>query len=731
MHRSIFLLLFSICGSALLAQVNLTTDYQPLQSRGPIPKNILSDAYQKADREATETGRNRRTQRAYSASVNYALDQLLRSPYVLFNTEANALCDALLDQLLADNPRLRKRLTVYLVRSSAVNAFSTDRGDIFINIGLLDRLRDRDELAFVLAHELIHSRERHAMQNFDFRVAGGDNFADAETSTEGLLREAQFSRELETEADLEGLDLYLRAGFDPGAPARVLELLDRAEIFPDRWTFDAEQLAELGLSANVAPDTASSMVDNDVQFETGFDEPEDVPVDSTDVAATDSLQVEKTAGNESFGSHPATEERLAAIRARTGALDTTTVAGVDSSFLVLRERMHFELLETFVLEGLYPAALYQALWLRERYPQNAWVEESLLYALYGMGQRASRDDALLFADYDTGAFGSMMQYLRRTDATERALASVATLHQRTHAQNEDTPDGLLPLLYRDATEDLIYHNRFDPEAFRATLPDSLQRYAPQQAAFRVMLRDATFQEHLERGKTFRDRDPGNMDAAQRRDFYAKRRDRAQRRLERGYALGQRRLVVVEPRHYSLNRRGGLELERSERNENKLRKNLREVSKQHPLDTKVLDARANMRKDAIEEYNDSRLLTQWMGQLGQRGFQIPRNHLRVLDVQRRRDDAVFMFLVTVRQHTNYPNWLDIPMFSWTLLAPPTLGFVLPVRNLMSRGNRAFILVMDPADITSLMRQEYRQRMMGSNAAQRQTLYWIFEQINQQP
>lgn len=705
----------------LVAQPDLRTDYEPLQSQAPIPRNILTDAYQKTAREISESGRKKRVEKDYTETVNYALDQLLRSPYVLFNTSINQYCDRLLDRLCADQPRLRKRLTVYLVRSSAVNAFATDRGDIFITMALLDRLRNEDELAFILAHEVIHARERHAMQNFDFAVDSDHDYS--ESSTGELLRQAQFSQDRETEADMEGLELYLAAGFDPHAPVRVLQLLDAAATIPDRWQFDSTQLAAYDLVPG-AYETAPERKESDIVLDKYL-----AKANKNKDRDSQEDNREDLSSEEVFGSHPATRTRIAAVRERVTDLEPSQLPHDSTAFQSLLEQVHFELLETYNLEGLSTAALYQAYWLRERYPNNAWIEESLLYALYVMGQQASQGQSLVLEDYDSaGEFGRLIDYLGYTDKTERALAAITTLAK---AVDPTDSESFAALLYRDAVEDLRYHDHFDPRVFEEPSNDSLSRYAQFREPFRTLLQDSTFLRHLENGEEFYERNPENMEMAARRKYLAERKQYRDRKLRSGYRLGQESVVVVEPRHFSLDRQGELMLEKSERRENRLRENLRDVSSRHPLQLDVLDARSQMRSSAIEDYRDSRLMTQWIGQLLGNGFRVPRNHMRVLEVQQRRDDPVFMFYLSLRHHGNYNTLLDVPLIGLTVLVPPLLGVSIPLRGLATPLNRSFILIIDPSSFQTLMRQEYRQRLMGSNAAQRQSLYWILDQINQRP
>lgn len=56
---------------------------------------------------------------------------------------------------------------VHVVRDRSVNAFTTPDGHIFINLGLLLFVRDSDEIAAVIGHEMGHAQLRHIPENFD------------------------------------------------------------------------------------------------------------------------------------------------------------------------------------------------------------------------------------------------------------------------------------------------------------------------------------------------------------------------------------------------------------------------------------------------------------------------------------------------------------------------------------------------------------------------------------
>jgi predicted Zn-dependent protease len=107
--------------------------------------------------------------------------------------------------------------------------------------GLVKKADSVDMIAGVLAHELMHVRHRHGMRHI-VRAAGvitaltvlaGDATGLFGLAAEGAALAAltSYSREMESEADLDGLRLAAAAGFDPaGMPAFFRKL---AEIAPD------------------------------------------------------------------------------------------------------------------------------------------------------------------------------------------------------------------------------------------------------------------------------------------------------------------------------------------------------------------------------------------------------------------------------------------------------------------------------------------------------------------
>ena len=134
------------------------------------------------------------------------------------------------------NPRAQEwKWEVVLLKSNQVNAFCMPGGKIAFYTGILDKLKmTDDEVALVMGHEIAHAlrehgRERMAkstMANVAGALAGAGlskwlgvdpRLSNQVTGAGAKLAVLKFSREDETEADVVGLDIAARAGYDPRA----------------------------------------------------------------------------------------------------------------------------------------------------------------------------------------------------------------------------------------------------------------------------------------------------------------------------------------------------------------------------------------------------------------------------------------------------------------------------------------------------------------------------------
>lgn len=143
---------------------------------------------------------------------------------------------------------------VNLLNSNQINAFCMPGGKIAFYAGILTTLKlTDDEVALVMGHEIAHALREHGRErmakagatSLAAKLAGAGlshwlkidpNIAHGVTDGAAKLAILNFSREDETEADVVGLDIAARAGFDPRAGVTLWQKMGAANKgAPPQW----------------------------------------------------------------------------------------------------------------------------------------------------------------------------------------------------------------------------------------------------------------------------------------------------------------------------------------------------------------------------------------------------------------------------------------------------------------------------------------------------------------
>lgn len=154
---------------------------------------------------------------------------------------------AIADRLIAQAPKLRAdaaqwKWEVNVIKSDELNANCGPGGKIIVFTGLIDKLKlTDDELAAVMGHEIAHALREHGREAMSkaYGVQMARNGAGALLGLgEGGLALADTvvnysltlpnSRANENEADLIGLELSARAGYNPNAAITLWNKMSKA-----------------------------------------------------------------------------------------------------------------------------------------------------------------------------------------------------------------------------------------------------------------------------------------------------------------------------------------------------------------------------------------------------------------------------------------------------------------------------------------------------------------------
>ena len=145
-------------------------------------------------------------------------------------------------QNLVRNSDAKVPFTIKVIDSDEVNAFALPGGFFFVNTGILMKAENEAEMAGVMAHEIGHVAARHGTRQatrgqlinygtIPLIVLGGwTGYAIRQGAGLAIpLGFLSFSRGMESEADLLGLEYMYKAGYDPTSFVDFFEKIQSLE----------------------------------------------------------------------------------------------------------------------------------------------------------------------------------------------------------------------------------------------------------------------------------------------------------------------------------------------------------------------------------------------------------------------------------------------------------------------------------------------------------------------
>lgn len=218
--KSLIFLFLCILLESLVAQP--FRDYTPLIAKGVMPNDFRDLGRTDSLANLGKTRHYREQQERFLVQNTFYLQRTLTGGRILYGDTVTQYINQVAAILLEHQPQLQGKLRFYAAKSPVVNAFCANNGIILVNIGLLAKVENEAELAFILSHEIGHYVAQHPLKLF----LKSENLQQA---TLELLAKNPYPYQLESEADSIGLQIFLATAYKPEAATTAFELLKHAD----------------------------------------------------------------------------------------------------------------------------------------------------------------------------------------------------------------------------------------------------------------------------------------------------------------------------------------------------------------------------------------------------------------------------------------------------------------------------------------------------------------------
>lgn len=151
--------------------------------------------------------------------------------------------DSLVARVCEPNHIDKEKLKVYVIDNEQVNAFALPDKQLVIYTGLIRTTKNAEALSGVIAHELAHIENDHVMKSLIreigigvlFALISGNSDISILTEIAQMLSSTAFSRDMEKEADLAGVEYLQNAKIDPLPFAEFIGVTTDVEFSALKW----------------------------------------------------------------------------------------------------------------------------------------------------------------------------------------------------------------------------------------------------------------------------------------------------------------------------------------------------------------------------------------------------------------------------------------------------------------------------------------------------------------
>ncbi|WP_417609054.1 M48 family metallopeptidase [Owenweeksia hongkongensis] len=613
-----------IClGISLQAYAQDWNYYKPIQSEGIIPSDFTEAYTNKYERErehigADVKGKDRKRQDNFHLRSEYFVDELLMGGDVIFGDTISDYCNRILDHLLKDDPGLRHKLRIYVVKSPDVNAYATGNGIIFINLGLIAQVENEAQLAYVIAHEVIHYKNEHVLNQYieEEKIKDGEDLYRKSNRAEQVHALSTYSKSQELEADADGFRLFFKnSGYTHRAPVYVMDVLQYSYLPFDEIPFDSTFLSTEGMKLpssyllkNTAPITAEADYDD------------------------------------SESSHPNIKTRKLEILKRLNPKDTGVAYLISKHIFDHCQRLaRYEISRLYLISGRYGQAIYHTFLLEQKYGTDRYQKLTVAKALNAA--TVYRNNGVLYKMITEWkeVEGESQQVFHIFDEFDREDLNTLTVAYTYEAYKNYPNDIAFKKLFNKSFHELVFENDLKPNDYKSAPQDTIkhdlfslldsadlpsggrrsskisniQRKKKEQetmelseedyykTAFTPYWSDSLFM------TTFEDAvDEYNNTSYRDRKGYKSRRKR--KKYDVNYSLGIDSIVIISPDYAKLDERqkDGIKYLTTAEKLDEYKAELMDISDDINLNSQMLDYK-NIESSDVDVFNDLSLMKNWI------------------------------------------------------------------------------------------------------------------------
>lgn len=332
-----------------------------MKSSGSVPEDFTTLSSEKFEHDFEEN-QNKELDKEFFLTTRFYIDELLLSGRVLFNEPLSNYLNKVAKYVLRREKKLQKELRFYVLKSTAVNAFSTDQGIILFTTGLLAQVESEAQLAFIIAHEVSHYTEKHVKEGYveSQNQKKSKGRYKRMSHDEAVAQLSRYNQKSELEADVKGLEILLDSEYDMEEAFAAFEVLLYSYLPFDEKVFDTTYFDTeiLQMPGILFPDTINPITLTEDYDDEGSTHP--------NIQKRMDEAVEFLDGKDSKGKlkYKISEEEFKKVQ---------TLA-------------RFELVNLDLANRNYADALYEIYLLEKTHPDNRFLDISKVKALYGLGK---------------------------------------------------------------------------------------------------------------------------------------------------------------------------------------------------------------------------------------------------------------------------------------------------------------------------------------------------------